>query len=81
MQAFLAVIVALIVALVWGLGRVLHVLGPVLWPVAVAGVLAAPSGGGKTSLVRALLEREPGIRLSVSYTTRPPRPGEQDGVH
>jgi guanylate kinase len=44
-------------------------------------VLAAPSGGGKTSLVVALLEREPGIRLSVSYTTRPPRPGETDGVH
>jgi guanylate kinase len=44
-------------------------------------VLAAPSGGGKTSLVRALLEREPGIRLSVSYTTRPPRPGEEDGKH
>jgi guanylate kinase len=44
-------------------------------------VLAAPSGGGKTSLVRELLIREPGIRLSVSYTTRPPRPGEQDGVH
>ena len=44
-------------------------------------VLAAPSGGGKTSLVRSLLEREPGIRLSVSYTTRAPRPGEQDGVH
>ncbi|MFO1322836.1 MAG: guanylate kinase [Burkholderiales bacterium] len=43
-------------------------------------VLAAPSGGGKTSLVRALLEREPGMRLSVSYTTRPPRPGERDGV-
>jgi len=43
-------------------------------------VIAAPSGGGKTSLTRALLEREPGIRLSVSYTTRPPRPGEQDGV-
>jgi guanylate kinase len=43
-------------------------------------VLAAPSGGGKTSLVRALLEREPGIRLSVSYTTRAPRPGEQDSV-
>jgi predicted PurR-regulated permease PerM len=36
----LATIVALIVALVWGLGRVLHVLGPVLWPLAVAGVLA-----------------------------------------
>jgi guanylate kinase len=44
-------------------------------------VLAAPSGGGKTSLVAALLEREPGIRLSVSYTTRPPRPAEVDGVH
>ena len=44
-------------------------------------VLAAPSGGGKTSLVRELLIREPGIRLSVSYTTRPPRPREQDGVH
>ena len=43
-------------------------------------MLAAPSGGGKTSLVKALLEREPGMRLSVSYTTRPPRPGEQDGV-
>jgi len=44
-------------------------------------VLAAPSGGGKTSLVAALLEREPGIRLSVSYTTRAPRPGEIDSVH
>jgi guanylate kinase len=43
-------------------------------------VLAAPSGGGKTSLVAALLEREPGIRLSVSYTTRAPRPGEKHGV-
>lgn len=44
-------------------------------------VLAAPSGAGKTSLVNALLERESGIRLSVSYTTREPRPGERDGVH
>ena len=44
-------------------------------------VIAAPSGGGKTSLVNALLEREPGIRLSVSYTTRAPRPGEENGVH
>ena len=44
-------------------------------------VIAAPSGGGKSSMVNALLEREPGIRLSVSYTTRPPRPGEQEGVH
>jgi guanylate kinase len=43
-------------------------------------VVAAPSGGGKTSLTRALLEREPGIHLSVSYTTRPPRPAEADGV-
>ena len=43
-------------------------------------VVAAPSGGGKTSLVDALLEREPGIRLSVSYTTRPPRPARSDGV-
>ena len=44
-------------------------------------VIAAPSGGGKTSLVNALLAREPGIRLSVSYTTRKPRPGEMEGVH
>jgi guanylate kinase len=43
-------------------------------------VVAAPSGGGKTSLTRALLDKDPGIRLSVSYTTRPPRPGEQEGV-
>ena len=43
-------------------------------------VVASPSGGGKTSLTRALLEREPAIRLSVSYTTRPPRPGEIDGT-
>lgn len=44
-------------------------------------VIAAPSGGGKTSLVNALLAREPGIRLSVSYTTRKPRPAEHEGVH
>ncbi len=43
-------------------------------------VVAAPSGGGKTSLVRALLERDAGIRLSVSFTTRPPRAGETHGV-
>ena len=43
--------------------------------------MAAPSGGGKTSLISALLEKDPKIRLSVSYTTRPPRPGEQNGVH
>jgi guanylate kinase len=44
-------------------------------------VVAAPSGGGKSSMVNALLEREPGIRLSVSYTTRAPRPGEREGTH
>ncbi len=44
-------------------------------------VVAAPSGGGKTSIVNALLEREPRLRLSVSYTTRNPRPGETEGVH
>jgi len=44
-------------------------------------VVAAPSGGGKTSLIAALLERDSGVGLSVSYTTRPPRPGEVDGRH
>lgn len=44
-------------------------------------VVSAPSGGGKTSLVNALLERDPRVALSVSHTTRPPRPGERDGVH
>ena len=42
-------------------------------------VVAAPSGAGKTTLVRLLLEREPGVHLSISYTTRSPRPGEADG--
>jgi guanylate kinase len=44
-------------------------------------VIAAPSGAGKSSLTRALLAAEPGLALSVSVTTRPPRAGEQDGVH
>jgi guanylate kinase len=44
-------------------------------------IVAAPSGGGKTSLVAALLERDPGVRLSVSHTTRAPRPGERNGEH
>ncbi|HEX3896571.1 MAG TPA: guanylate kinase [Rudaea sp.] len=44
-------------------------------------IVAAPSGAGKTSLTRALLEREPNLELSVSYTSRPPRPNEIDGVH
>lgn len=42
-------------------------------------VVSAPSGAGKTSLVKALLKADPAIRLSVSYTTRAPRPGETDG--
>ncbi len=44
-------------------------------------VVAAPSGGGKTSLIKALLEKDDRVRLSVSYTTRSARPGEKDGVH
>jgi len=42
-------------------------------------VLAAPSGAGKTSLVKALLERMPRLRMSVSHTTRPRRPTEEHG--
>ncbi len=44
-------------------------------------VISAPSGAGKTSLIKALRGRRPEIALSVSHTTRPPRPGEEDGVH
>jgi guanylate kinase len=43
-------------------------------------IVCAPSGAGKTTLVEALLKREPEIRLSISYTTRAPRQGEKDGV-
>jgi guanylate kinase len=42
-------------------------------------VIAAPSGAGKTSLVRALLASEPALRLSISHTTRRIRPTEQQG--
>lgn len=42
-------------------------------------IVSSPSGGGKTSLVKALLEAEPEVRLSISHTTRPPRAGEADG--
>lgn len=42
-------------------------------------LVTAPSGAGKSSLVNALLERDPGLQLSVSCTTRPPRDGEVDG--
>jgi guanylate kinase len=42
-------------------------------------IVSAPSGAGKTSMVRALLQRDAQVGLSVSYTTRPPRPGEVHG--
>jgi guanylate kinase len=42
-------------------------------------LVVAPSGAGKSTLVNALLGQDRGIALSVSHTTRPPRPGEQDG--
>jgi guanylate kinase len=44
-------------------------------------IISAPSGAGKTSLVRELLAREPSLTLSVSHTTRTRRPGEEHGVH
>jgi guanylate kinase len=44
-------------------------------------ILSSPSGAGKTTISRMLLERDPEIALSVSATTRPIRPGEVDGVH
>ncbi len=44
-------------------------------------IVSAPSGAGKTSLVRALLEADPLVKLSISYTTRAPRPGEVEGQH
>jgi guanylate kinase len=42
-------------------------------------LVVAPSGAGKSTMVNALLERDSGISLSISHTTRPPRPGEVDG--
>ncbi len=44
-------------------------------------IVAAPSGAGKSTLVNALLEHEPGIALSISHTTRAPRPNDHDGQH
>jgi guanylate kinase len=44
-------------------------------------VISGPSGVGKGTVVRRLLEVRPAVRFSVSYTTRPPRPGEVDGRH
>jgi guanylate kinase len=44
-------------------------------------ILSSPSGAGKTTLTRNLIEQDHNIRLSVSVTTRPRRPSEIDGVH
>ncbi len=44
-------------------------------------ILSAPSGAGKTSLLKALRERDGELHVSVSHTTRAMRPGEEDGVH
>lgn len=43
-------------------------------------VIAAPSGTGKTTVRKKIIKKEPSIKYSVSYTTRPPRKGEKDGV-
>jgi guanylate kinase len=43
-------------------------------------VITAPSGAGKTSLIEALMKADPSLKLSISYTTRAPRPGEKDGI-
>lgn len=44
-------------------------------------IITAASGAGKTSLVKALLDKDAHVKLSISHTTRVPRPGEEDGVH
>ena len=44
-------------------------------------IVAAPSGAGKSSIVNAVLARDPGISLSVSFTSRQPRPGERHAEH
>ncbi|MGY0505071.1 guanylate kinase [Luteimonas sp. e5] len=44
-------------------------------------IVSAPSGAGKSSIVNAVLARDGGISLSVSFTSRAPRPGERDGEH
>lgn len=44
-------------------------------------VLSSPSGAGKSTLARMLVDKMPDMRMSVSVTTRPMRPGEADGVH
>lgn len=44
-------------------------------------IVSAPSGTGKTTLLKRVMDYLPDIRFSISYTTRPPRPGERDGEH
>lgn len=44
-------------------------------------IVSAPSGAGKSSLVNAVLARDPAIRLSISFTSRAPRPGERHAEH
>ena len=44
-------------------------------------VVSSPSGAGKSSLIGALLSKHDDMKVSVSHTTRAPRPGEEDGVH
>lgn len=44
-------------------------------------ILSAPSGAGKSSLIGALLKKHSNMKVSVSHTTRSPRPGEENGVH
>ena len=44
-------------------------------------IISAPSGAGKTSLIKALVEQEPRVEVAVSHTTRPQRPGETEGVN
>jgi guanylate kinase len=43
-------------------------------------ILSAPSGAGKTTLAKALVDALPAVAISVSHTTRPKRPGERDGI-
>ncbi len=43
-------------------------------------VMSSPSGAGKTTISRELLARDQNLRMSISVTTRPARPGERDGV-
>jgi guanylate kinase len=47
---------------------------------AIIVILSAPSGGGKSSVARALISKDPRLALSISATTRKPRPGDEDGV-